>query len=117
MSVNVRTREIGTMRALGMRRRGVVQLFILEGFALGVAAAVAGVAIGGGLVLYYGARGIPMNTFTLAWMAGGDRLFPVLEPTSVARAVAAILFVSTVSAVYPAYTASRLEPREALQHA
>jgi len=116
MSVHVRTREIGTLRALGMRRRAVVRLFILEGFALGVLAAVAGVMMGGAGVLYYGAHGIPMNTFTLAWMAGGDRLFPVLDPASAARAAAAIVTVSTLAALYPAYAASRLEPREALHH-
>jgi len=116
MSVHARTREIGTMRALGMRRQMVVRLFILEGLALGIVAAAAGLALGGSIVLYYGARGIPMNTFTLTWIAGGDKLFPILQVVSMVRAAAAILAVSTLAAVYPAYTASRLEPREALHH-
>jgi putative ABC transport system permease protein len=116
MSVHSRTREIGTMRAVGMRRRGVVRLFILEGVVLGVLAAASGLLVGGSLVLYYSARGIAMNTFTLAWMAGGDRLFPVLEPASAVQAVVAIVAVSALAAVYPAYAASRLEPREALHH-
>jgi putative ABC transport system permease protein len=116
MSVHARTREIGTMRALGMRRQVVVRLFIFEGLALGIVAAAAGLALGGSIVLYYGARGIPMNTFTLTWIAGGDKLFPILQALSMARAAAAILIVSTLAAVYPAYAASRLEPREALHH-
>lgn len=117
MSVHERTREIGTIRALGMRRGMVVRLFLLEGFALGVVSAVLGVAIGGAAVLYYGARGIEMNTMTLAWMAGGDRLFPRLLGLSVARTAVSIAALSTLAAVYPAFSASRLEPREALQHA
>jgi putative ABC transport system permease protein len=116
MSVHERTREIGTVRALGMRRGLVVRLFLLEGFALGVCAAALGAALGGAAVLHLGVRGIPMNTITLAWMAGGDALFPVLRPWSVARASAAIAGLSTLAAVYPAFTASRLEPREALHH-
>jgi putative ABC transport system permease protein len=116
MSVHERTREIGTVRALGMRRAMVVRLFILEGFALGVVAATAGIVLGASGVLYYGARGIPMDTMTLAWVAGGDRLFPVLTPANVARAALAIAALSTAAAVYPAVTASRLEPREALHH-
>lgn len=116
MSVHERTREIGTVRALGMRRSLVVRMFVLEGLALGIVSAVLGVALGGGVVLYYGLRGIPMNTITLAWMAGGDRLFPVLEGASVARAALAIASLSTLAALYPAFTASRLEPREALHH-
>jgi putative ABC transport system permease protein len=116
MSVHERTREIGTVRALGMRRSMVVRLFVLEGFALGIAAAVAGIAAGAGLVLWWGARGISMNTMTLAWMAGGDRLFPVLTAANVTGAAAAIALLSTLAAVYPAITASRLQPREALHH-
>jgi putative ABC transport system permease protein len=116
MSVHERTREIGTLRALGLRRSGVVRLFLLEGFALGSVAALLGLLSGGGLVLYLGARGIVMDTITLAWMAGGDRLIPVLEPWSVARAALAIVALSTLAAVYPARVASRLLPREALHH-
>jgi putative ABC transport system permease protein len=116
MSVHERTREIGTVRALGMRRGLVVRLFLLEGFALGVVSAILGASLGGAAVLYLGARGIPMNTITLAWMAGGDVLFPVLRAWSVARAAVAIAALSTLAAVYPAFSASRLEPREALAH-
>ena len=116
MSVHERTREIGTLRALGMRRRTVVRLFVLEGFALGVVSAALGLALGGGLVLYLGARGIPMNTVTLVWMAGGDRLVPGLEAANLLGSGLAIVALSTFAAIYPAFAASRLEPREALHH-
>ncbi|MBX7187668.1 MAG: ABC transporter permease [Vicinamibacteria bacterium] len=114
MSVHERTREIGTVRAMGMRRMGVVRLFLLEGLALGVVAAVLGVIAGGAMVLYWASVGIRMNTVTLAWLAGGDFLYPRLEALSVLRAALAIIALSTVAAIYPAYAASRLEPREAL---
>jgi putative ABC transport system permease protein len=116
MSVHERTREIGTVRALGMRRGMVVRLFILEGFALGAVSAAIGVGLGSAFVAYWGARGITMNTMTLAWMAGGDTLFPLLRAASVARAAVVIASLSTLAAIYPAFTASRLLPREALQH-
>lgn len=114
MSVHERTREIGTIRAMGMRREGVVRLFLLEGLALGVVAAALGVLFGGAMVLYWGSTGIRMNTVTLAWLAGGDYLYPRLEFLSVLRAASAIILMSTLAAIYPAYAASRLEPREAL---
>ncbi len=114
MSVHERTREIGTIRAMGMRRAGVVRLFLLEGLALGVVAAVLGVLAGGAMVLYWASVGIKMNTITLAWLAGGDFLYPRLEVLSVLRAAFAIVALSTLAAIYPAYAASRLEPREAL---
>ena len=114
MSVHERTREIGTIRAMGMRRAGVVRLFLFEGLALGVVAAVLGVLVGGAMVLYWASVGIRMNTVTLAWLAGGDFLYPRLEVLSVLRAAFAIIAMSTLAAIYPAYAASRLEPREAL---
>jgi len=92
----------------------VVRLFLLEGLALGVAAAVLGVLAGGAMVLYWASVGIKMNTVTLAWLAGGDFLYPRLEALSVLRAAFAIVALSTLAAIYPAYAASRLEPREAL---
>ena len=114
MSVHERTREIGTVRAMGMRRGGVVRLFLLEGLALGVVAAALGVLTGGAMVLYWAGTGIKMNTMTLAWLAGGEFLYPRLELWSVLRAAISIVAMSTLAALYPAYTASRLEPREAL---
>ena len=116
MSVHERTREIGTIRALGMRQGSVVRLFVLEGFALGIVSAVVGVALGGAGVVYLGWRGIPMNTITLAWMAGGDHLYPILRAANVLSAGGAIALLSTLAALYPARVASRLEPREALHH-
>ena len=117
MSVHERTREIGTIRAMGMRRDGVVRLFLLEGLALGVVAAAIGVLAGGAMVLYWASVGIRMNTVTLAWLAGGDFLYPRLEILSVLRAAFAIIALSTLAALYPAWVASRLEPREALHSA
>lgn len=117
MSVHERTREIGTIRALGVRRAGVVRLFLLEGLALGMVAAALGVLAGGAMVLHWASTGIRMNTITLAWLAGGDFLYPRLEPLSVLRVAFAIIAMSTLASVYPAFTASRLEPREALQRA
>ena len=116
MSVRERTREIGTMRALGMRRSRVVRLFVLEGMALGVVSAVVGALVGGTVVLALAATGIPMTVASLAWMAGGDVLFPALVPASLLKATLSIVLLSTLAAVYPAFSASRLEPREALHH-
>jgi putative ABC transport system permease protein len=116
MSVHERTREIGTVRALGMRRGVVVRMFVAEGLVLGLLAAASGLLVGASIVLYLGARGIAMDTLTLAWLAGGDRLWPVLRAASMGRAALAIALLSTLAALYPARVASRLEPREALHH-
>ena len=43
-------------------------------------------------------------------------LYPALVPASLLRAILSIVLLSTLAAVYPAFSASRLEPREALHH-
>lgn len=48
MSVAERTREIGTMRALGMHSREVARLFLVEGALLGGLGSAVGMALGGG---------------------------------------------------------------------
>jgi ABC-type lipoprotein release transport system permease subunit len=116
MSVRERTREIGTLRALGMRRSLVIRLFVLEGLALGTISALTGASIGSALVLALAENGIPMRVASLAWMVGGDVLYPVFVPTSVLRVIASIVLLGALAAVYPAFSASRLEPREALSH-
>src|SRR3970040_284330 len=46
MAIFERTREIGTVMALGTRRRGVVSMFVLEGIALGAVRGIGGVILG-----------------------------------------------------------------------
>src|SRR5438874_9886545 len=46
MAIFERTREIGTIRALGTRRRGVIAMFLLEGVSLGLLGGIAGVVLG-----------------------------------------------------------------------
>src|SRR3989442_13612200 len=60
MAMFERTREIGTVMALGTRRRGVVSMFVLEGFVLGVLGAVAGVVLGVVLAKAISAVGIQL---------------------------------------------------------
>ncbi|HMM75074.1 MAG TPA: FtsX-like permease family protein [Gammaproteobacteria bacterium] len=115
MSVMERTSEIGTLMAIGYRQRKVMQLFVSEGFMIGVAGGIAGVVLGYLLAKLISAVGIPMppapgmdQGFTasirLTWQlfAGGFLV-------AVASAVLASL--------YPAWKASRLEIVDALRRA
>ncbi|MCD6447012.1 MAG: FtsX-like permease family protein [Candidatus Marinimicrobia bacterium] len=58
LSIFKRKKEIGTLVAIGMRQQDVVGLFTLEGVMIGLAAMVAGSAIGIPLVLYFQQHGI-----------------------------------------------------------
>jgi len=57
LSVLERFREIGSLRAFGTKRSGVLLMFVLEGLMLGAAGALAGVAVGIGATSLINALG------------------------------------------------------------
>jgi putative ABC transport system permease protein len=99
MSVIERTREIGTMMAVGLRRARILALFLIEAVAIGAAGGAAGVGAGALLVLHFGRRGI---TFTFP----GSSVPFVLTPYVTAGYLAQVLLMATAGAglfaLYPA---------------
>mgnify|MGYP002631886339 CR=1 FL=1 len=113
-----RTREIGTMRAIGMQQSHVLWMFIVESLVLGVVFGVLGSLIGGGIVLWIGSVGIPSGgNDTLVFLFGGPRLYPTLEMWHVGLSMVMVALVTTASTVYPAFLATRVAPIEAMQDA
>ena len=108
-----RTREIGTMRALGMQRRGVRSLFLLEalllcllGSAAGLSAA--GVVMGGLSLINWG-----LETPMFLFLINGHLRFRLVM-WQVAGNVGLVSLLSLLGALLPARKASRLKPVEAL---
>lgn len=102
-SVNERIREIGLLRSLGFSRSGIFSIFCFEAVALGAAAGCLGYLGGYGLSLrVIGALDITEGA-TLAFSAAGLALTCLL-----------IVAVSVLSAFFPAWKASSVEPSEAL---
>ncbi len=114
MAIFERTREIGTVMALGTRRRGVIAMFILEGLTLGVIGGVLGIALGIGLAKIISFYGIPMPP-----PPGSTRGFIaqiMIVPGVLAQAFRLSLLTAVLSSIYPAWRASRLDVVEALRH-
>jgi putative ABC transport system permease protein len=115
MSVMERTSEIGTLMAIGYRQRKVMQLFVSEGFVIGVAGGIAGVVFGYALAEVISAVGIPMPP-----APGMDQGFTAAIRMTWELLLGGFL-VAVVSAVvaslYPAWKASRLEIVDALRRA
>lgn len=116
ISIRERTREIGTLRAIGMQRWSVLVMFLTEGFLLGLLSTSAGIVAG--LVLSAG-----LNALHVALPVGvqfvllSDHLLVV--PT-MQWAVATLLFITgvvTVISFIPSYIAARLKPVTAMAHA
>ncbi len=115
IAIRERTREIGTLRAIGMQRRKVLWLFLLEAFLLGATGTALGALAGAGLgALVNAARlGVPesVQMFLLQ-----QQLTLRVETSAVAGAVAALTLLTTLAAVLPARRAARLRPVTAMHH-
>jgi putative ABC transport system permease protein len=110
-----RTVEIGTLRAIGLRRAGIRSLFVSEGMLLGIFGAI------GGLTLAVIIAAI-INHSGLTWTPPG-RVNPIGlhlrvwgETRLLAGTAIAMLLVAVVSAWWPARRAARLQVVEALRH-
>ena len=114
MNVLERTGEIGTLMALGSRRRRVVQLFLTESLYLGVIGGLAGVVLALVAAQAISAIGVPMPPppgRTSGYIGAILVTGPIL-----ASAFAVTLGTTLLAALYPARKASRLVIVDALRH-
>jgi len=116
MSVFERTREVGTLRAIGARRPRILALYLLESLMLGVFGAAAGTAGGIALIVVFGHYGIPAFSEAQRYSYGGDFLYPRLAWSHVAGVPAGMILVCVAAGLGPAWAASRMPPADALRH-
>jgi putative ABC transport system permease protein len=116
MAVFERTREIGTLRAVGARRGRVMLLFLLEAGALALFSSAAGGMLGAGVVAVLGRVGIPAFSEAQRYSYGGDFLYPIVNWTDVLTMPALMLVVCVAAAVGPALAAARMRPADSLRY-
>ncbi len=113
MVVSDRTREIGILKAMGMTRKGILSVFVLQGAWIGVTGTALGTAGGLGLSWLldrYEIIKIPPDVYFV------DHLPVSLRVTDVLLIVVASIAVAFLATIYPALQASRLEPVDAIRH-
>jgi putative ABC transport system permease protein len=123
VSLIERTREIGILKALGMKSRTVLLIFLGESVIIGLIGAAVGIGLGWGLanivaVVFSGGgpfAGIGGGQAATVGTAGLN-LVPVLTPTVLLGALGFGIGVSVIFALYPAWRASKLKPVEALRY-
>jgi putative ABC transport system permease protein len=124
VSLIERTREIGILKALGMKNRTVLMIFLSESVIIGLIGAVIGMALGWGLanvvavVLSGGGLFQNIGGAQASTRIGGGAvtITPVLTPMVLLGALAFGVGVSVIFALYPAWRASKLKPVEALRY-
>ncbi len=114
ISVSQRWKEIGVLRAIGVTRRQVQLMFVLEGLFVGAIGSVAGVGLGFGLsklsVRFVG--DVTASFYGVSPISEGVKFSQVFA----LEAVAAGLIASLIAAWIPARAASNLEPTLALRN-
>ncbi|MFM9916560.1 MAG: ABC transporter permease [Rhizobacter sp.] len=115
MAVVERTVEIGTLRAIGLRQKGIKAMFVTEGVVLGCFGAVLGIAAALGCAW-------AINHLGLTWIAPGR-----IEPSPLAVSLSGehammivsaigLVIVAALSSILPASRAARMNIVDALRH-
>jgi len=115
IAIRERTREIGTLRAIGMQRGSVVRMFLWESFLLGVFGAVAGAVVGAMTAGVLNSANIHVPLSVQLFLMSDTLKLSVL-PSALGGAIVLISIVTGLAALYPALRAARLKPVDAMSH-
>jgi putative ABC transport system permease protein len=112
VSLIERTREIGILKALGMKSRTVLTIFLGESIIIGLMGAIIGIVLGWALAL------VTASVLGSGVFGGssGFQIVPLLTPEVLVGALAFGVGVSVIFALYPAWRASKLKPVDALRY-
>jgi ABC-type lipoprotein release transport system permease subunit len=125
MAVFERTREIGVLAAMGMKRWETMALFLLEGVLIGLLGALAGSLLGGAIGVYFGRVGLDfmamyggMDVGEFGELIGlmGDRIYFRIGIDVLVERALTVAIIAALASLYPAWQASKREPAEALHY-
>ncbi len=103
-SVKERTRDIGVLRAIGFRKWHIIQMLFLEVSFVSLIGGLIGFGLGMGLAVKFGPL-IAQMTVQVPW-----------QSMLALYSVGAALVVSLLASIYPAWSATKLDPVEALRY-
>jgi ABC-type lipoprotein release transport system permease subunit len=117
MSVLDRIRDFGVLLAVGMFRRRLFAMILLESVLLSLTGGVIGVVVGWGVTDFFHARGIDLSAVSAGLSAYGipTMLYPFIRPSVYGLLAGMVLATSMLAALYPAVKAVRLKPVQAIR--
>ena len=119
MSVLERTRELGMLMSIGMKRARVFFMVILETLLLSLTGGVAGLAASFVLISLLHQRGIDLTVIggeALRDFGFSPLIYPELDAMFYLKVTALVVAFAILAAIYPARKATRLEPANAVRH-
>jgi ABC-type lipoprotein release transport system permease subunit len=115
MTIRERTREIGTMRAIGVRSADVRNVFLIETFQLAAFSAIAGLILAFIVMAVLSSFRIETQS-VLGIFLSKKKLYFLPQLGDIVRNIVMILVISTATAYFPSRRAAKLDPAEALRH-
>jgi len=112
MSVVERTKQIGTLKALGCTNFDIMKMFILESALIGLVGGLLGVFLG---FIGTGLLSVLTSGSMMPMMKGGGTT-AVISPELILFVLAFSVVIGTLSGLIPAKRAAKLEPVEALRY-
>ena len=112
IAVVERRSEIGTLRALGAKRRQIFAVFVIEGAFLGMVGSVCGLALGAALAQF--SVGAVTRTVQTVYIGIGTGTV-VWDPGTIAKAFFLGVVLAMVAAVVPALEAASVPPAIAMR--
>lgn len=116
IAIRERTREIGTLRAMGMQRAQVLRMFLAEAVLLGLFGAVAGAVLGVVVSATVNVLNIRVPIAVQLFLMS-DTLHVAIQGSAMAFTVAFITGCISLISLVPSWMAARLNPVTAMQHA
>ena len=110
-TVRERTKEIGTLKAIGFSNMTVMGQFMLEGILLSMLAGVVGIAIGTIAAPTLSSLLLPSITGTRGLSSAAT-----LNPQLILLAFGAAILLGTLGSLYPAWRAAKIRPAEAMKY-
>ncbi len=119
-SVSERTREIGTLKAIGAKDSQILTIFMSEALLLGVIGGIIGISVGVVVSLLFpmvsrGLLGTSLRGIG-GQAAGGVSLVPAILVSNIILCFSLGVIVGVLAGFYPAWRAAKMKPVEALRH-
>ena len=117
MAVLERTRELGMLMAVGMNRRKIFIMIMLESIFLSIVGGFAGMAVSEVVIAITGKTGINLMKYSEGMEAIGysAHLFPTIDAQFFVSTTILIVLTGIISSIYPARKALKLNPVEAIR--
>jgi hypothetical protein len=106
-SVNERTKEIGTMKAIGAKPLFILSMFLSDAVVIGLIGSTMGIGTGIGLAYLLAALG--------ASGGAASHITPIFLPNDLVRVWLLSVSITLAAGIFPAWKASRLSPLVAMR--